>query len=304
MMMIRLLLAGMLALATLASARAQDAAATVDAALAAYEDKDYARCAGTLESLQHQAAVLPQGIELLYVECLSADGRTDEALAYLHDELPKGRIKLDDLRHKDRPGLNRLRATAGWAPMLAGAEKRDADHLAKLDQPLRKELLARMEKDQAVRRKAIDKGEDDKVWQQVEAVDRDNTSWLKAIISSKGWPTESMVGEDGAQAAFLIAQHASFDPAFQEQVLAALKIAVEQHEAEQGNLALLTDRVLRAQGKPQVYGTQFSNNDDGSMSMQPTEDRAGLNGRRASMGLPSIEEYKRILSETYRRPVK
>jgi len=298
------LLATALGVASILQAHAQDSVATVDTALDAYEGKDFAKCADTLATLHRQAAVLPQGSELLYVECLSAAGRTDDALAYLAEELPNGRIDLDDLKHKDRPGLNRLRTTAGWSAALANAETLEAARQAKMDLPLRNELLARVEKDQAVRQKAIDEGGDAKAWQQTVPVDKDNTAWLKQVIAAKGWPTQTSVGEDGARAAFLIAQHADFDLAFQEQVLAALKIAVDQKEAEPSNLALLTDRVLRQQGKPQIYGTQFSDNDDGSMSLQPTEDLAGLNKRRASVGLPSIEEYKKTLSEIYGRPVK
>jgi hypothetical protein len=113
-----------------------------------------------------------------------------------------------------------------------------------------------------------------------------------------------MVGTDGASAAFLIVQHSDADPKFQAQVLPLMEAAVAKQEADPDLFAMLTDRVLRAQGKPQRYGTQFMNNDDGSMSMQPTEDEANLDARRQKMGLPSIAEYKKILSETYHKPVK
>ncbi|KAF1696153.1 hypothetical protein CSC64_02105 [Pseudoxanthomonas koreensis] len=276
----------------------------MDAALEAYQAGDYAKCADTLTAMQGQVPVLPQGVDLFYVECLAAAGRIDEAFAYVRRELPNGRIDLAELKSKDRPGLNRLRASAGWAPALAEAAKLEADRQAKIDQPLRDELVARGAKDQAVRQQAIDEGGDARAWEQTAAVDRDNAAWLKGVVAEKGWPTLATVGHDGAQAAFLIAQHASFDQAFQEQVLVELEAAVERKEAEPGDLALLTDRVLRQQGKPQVYGTQFTFNEDGSMSMQPTADPDGLDDRRASMGLPPIAEYRKSLSEIYRRPVK
>jgi len=44
--------------------------------------------------------------------------------------------------------------------------------------------------------------------------------------------------------------------AFQEKVLGLLQAAVKADEADSGQFAMLKDRVLRQQGKPQVYGTQ------------------------------------------------
>lgn len=70
------------------------------------------------------------------------------------------------------------------------------------------------------------------------------------------------------------------------------------------DVALLTDRVLRAQGKPQRYGTQFKPGADGSMVLEPTEDEAGLDARRRAVGLPSMAVYKRMLGEAYHTPVR
>ena len=42
----------------------------------------------------------------------------------------------------------------------------------------------------------------------MKAVDTDNTNWLKDVISSKGWPTISMVGQAGGEDAWLLIQRA------------------------------------------------------------------------------------------------
>ena len=47
------------------------------------------------------------------------------------------------------------------------------------------------------------------------AVDAVHTARLKAIVAAHGWPTVAQVGQDGADAAWLLAQHADKDPAFQ-----------------------------------------------------------------------------------------
>lgn len=40
------------------------------------------------------------------------------------------------------------------------------------------------------------------------AADGENLPWLRQVISGVGWPGKSLVGEDGAHAAWLLAQHA------------------------------------------------------------------------------------------------
>ncbi|WP_426701945.1 DUF6624 domain-containing protein [Rhodanobacter sp. Col0626] len=47
---------------------------------------------------------------------------------------------------------------------------------------------------------------------------------------------------------------------------------------------MLTDRVLRNQGKPQLYASQFMLAKDGSLVPEPTMDLARVDERRAMMG--------------------
>lgn len=95
---------------------------------------------------------------------------------------------------------------------------------------------------------------------------------------------------EGANQAWLLVQHADADPAFQERVLVLMQAAVAEGEASGSDLAYLTDRVRRAQGKPQVYGTQFQEV-DGVLQLQPVEDLAQLDARRAAVGLESMAAY-------------
>ena len=74
---------------------------------------------------------------------------------------------------------------------------------------LREELLELRSQDQAVRTAATVSVE------KMIEVDERNTARLKEIIARYGWPTKAMVGWDGADAAWLLAQHADRDPAFQ-----------------------------------------------------------------------------------------
>jgi hypothetical protein len=64
------------------------------------------------------------------------------------------------------------------------------------------------------------------------AVDAANTARMKRIIAERGWPGRSMVGADGAQAAWLLVQHADHDPAFQRACPELLGQAVHADEAD------------------------------------------------------------------------
>ena len=132
--------------------------------------------------------------------------------------------------------------------------------------------------------------------------DSARTRRLKQIVASRGWPTPVVVGEDGAEAAWLILQH-SPDYAWQERMLPRLEKAAAAGEMSRTEVALLTDRVLVHGGKPQRYGNSFTFK-NGRLLADPIEDIGGLDARRAALGLPTMAEYVRHLAEAYKMPVE
>jgi hypothetical protein len=80
--------------------------------------------------------------------------------------------------------------------------------------------------------------------------------------------------------------------------LPLLERAYRADEASGQQLALLTDRVAAARGKPQVYGTQADIR-DGRVRLKPIADSAGVDARRAAVGLPPLREYVRVLDSVY-----
>jgi uncharacterized protein DUF6624 len=87
---------------------------------------------------------------------------------------------------------------------------------------------------------------------------RRTTRWLGDLLTTRGWPGRALADEDGAQAAFLLAQHADHAPALQQAFLDALREAVDQGDASPAHLAYLEDRVRVHAGLPQLYGTSSS----------------------------------------------
>ena len=126
--------------------------------------------------------------------------------------------------------------------------------------------------------------------QQVRTVDRANATALRGIIRDHGWPGHSLVGPDGADAAWLIAQHADHDWAFQWYCLALLQRAVEGGEATRAHLAYLTDRCYVNSGRAQLFGTQYSMR-SGRLTVRETADPARLEARREAAGLVPFDVF-------------
>ena len=80
------------------------------------------------------------------------------------------------------------------------------------------------------------------------------TAWANEFVRKRRRTGNS--SRQRCDPAWLIVQHATADSLFQRQSL-DLMTAVSKDEISQQNLALLTDRVLLAEGKNQIYGTQF-----------------------------------------------
>jgi hypothetical protein len=131
----------------------------------------------------------------------------------------------------------------------------------------------------------------DEVAAEWQRVDEDNTQWLGDLLATQGWPGRTLVGDDGAQAAWLLAQHADRAPALQRGFLEALRGAVGQSEASPAHLAYLEDRMAVHDGQPQLYGTQFTVT-NGAFGPYPIEDPQRLEQRRAAAGLEPFAVYE------------
>ncbi len=132
-------------------------------------------------------------------------------------------------------------------------------------------------------------------------IDDENAIWLRWAVTEFGWPGRSLVGDDGAHAAWLLAQHADRDPALQEQCLGLLEQAVAASEAEPRDLAFLADRVRLARGQNQIYGTQMTPR-DGRFTVQRLADPETVDARRASVGLEPLDDYLNLALELYGPP--
>lgn len=122
-------------------------------------------------------------------------------------------------------------------------------------------------------------------------IDVANTDRLREIVVAYGWPGRALVGEEGADHAWLIAQHADHQLDSQRLFLRELRTAVEASDAPPRHLAYLTDRVAMNEGRPQRFGTQVGDMHNGVAIPWPIDAPDGVDERRAAMGLPPLGEH-------------
>jgi hypothetical protein len=166
--------------------------------------------------------------------------------------------------------------------------------MMKVDQDARMKLLELMKKRSLENHKDVGTALNSKEFEEANKIDAQNKKRMKEIIDQHGWPGASLVGKDGANAAWLLVQHADTDRAFQQKCLDLMK-AAPASEVEKKNIAYLTDRVLVGQKKKQVYGTQLDN----KCEPQPIEDPDNVDKRRAEMGLGTMAEYLKFARQMY-----
>lgn len=135
----------------------------------------------------------------------------------------------------------------------------------------------------------------------MDRADKARTEWLRAALARDGWPVRARYGDSASDGAFVIVQH-SRDTAWQRQMLPVLDSLGRAAQIARSDVALLTDRVRQRQGRLQIYGTQFSMA-DGRLELDPIEDSANVEARRRDVGLPSLAEQARVMSEVYKMPV-
>lgn len=173
-----------------------------------------------------------------------------------------------------------------------------------VNENLRAELIAMIQEDQNARQKLINAGlQDQELIKKVIQIDSRNTARLKEIIKEHGWPTKSLVGEDGTAYAFLIVQHADSDFSFQKDTLLLMQEVASRDPSEVylPGVALLTDRVRLAEGRKQLFGTQVViNPQTKELVVFPVEDPDNLEKRRSKYGLSTMEEYLKKIKELYK----
>jgi hypothetical protein len=182
-----------------------------------------------------------------------------------------------------------------------------------LNEKLGTEIIAMREEDFRVRQELLDAGLLGGPYvPRMEAVHVKHAARLRQIIAEYGWPAEDIVGKDGAEAAWIIAQHAVGEPDFQRLVLRLLQECAAKGRAPAWHAAYLEDRIAMQEGRPQRYGSQWMDDpQDGCVRPWTLADPDHVNELRASVGLdplrpipergpPLPQEQQKAIQETAR----
>ena len=133
----------------------------------------------------------------------------------------------------------------------------------------------------------------------LEQIHRRNSEALKTIIHSNGWPSAMTVSKDAEAAAFMIVQHADYDPVFQRACHVLLLESVLCGDTQEiGFLAFLTDRILCNEGLHQRFGTQIREVTNGCFVPKPMEDPEEVDEIRLRAGLKeTLSDYLQRIND-------
>ena len=146
----------------------------------------------------------------------------------------------------------------------------------RMNEMLRDELLEMVRRDRKVRAELVDSGELFGGYEpRMARVHERNARRLRRIIESVGWPGTDLVGPDGAEAAWIVLQHAIAEPDLLRRAQPLLKDAAREGRASPRHAALLEDRIRFFEGRPQRYATQFDWDAEGNLSPAPWRIRSG-----------------------------
>lgn len=94
------------------------------------------------------------------------------------------------------------------------------------------------------------------------------------------------------------------DVPLRDQLLPQLEELAKSQKIAGAGVAALVDQDLIAKGQKQRYGTHYRVAvEDKTLFFVDTEDLAGLDGRRAQMGLPPMADYKQGIANAMKMSV-
>lgn len=121
-------------------------------------------------------------------------------------------------------------------------------------------------------------------------IDKQNLIKIVSLIEHCGMPTLKEVSKKQMNAIWLVFQHA--DNTNRKKYFPLLKKSAENGDLEKSNIALMEDRILMMDGKPQLYGSQISQNrETNKWEIYQLDKPETVDKRRAEVGLGSLKEY-------------
>ncbi len=167
------------------------------------------------------------------------------------------------------------------------------DSMVSADQAYR-ELLQRMSKE------GNKSANIEQTRSQLRHIDEQNYYEIVTYFYEHGFLGYDKVGEEGSNNFWLLVQHQTEHPEFQEKVLLAMEKEVMKDNADRKNYVYLLDWVKMVKGEAQVYGSQLRLNKEADIyEVYNLEDPEHVNERRSEIGLEPIEDYVQKVNAAY-----
>jgi hypothetical protein len=125
---------------------------------------------------------------------------------------------------------------------------------------------------------------------------KNNLRYLRSLLQEVGWVDAPRFGAKTSVCAVILAKHTHDLP------LMMTVMPFAEHDlknAEDGQTyAVLYDALLLDLGGKQLYGTQIAEDAAGPFVLPMEESRARVNRRLMVLGLPDLDEYLSVVSQT------
>ncbi|GGZ65577.1 DUF6624 domain-containing protein [Mesonia mobilis] len=121
-------------------------------------------------------------------------------------------------------------------------------------------------------------------------IDIQNLITIKNLIKKCGMPTLEEVNSKQMSAIWLVFQHADND--IRKEYFPLLKQAAKNGDIKKSAIALMEDRILMYDRKPQIYGSQvIKDNKTDKWKLYNLENKETVDRRRKEVGLNPLSEY-------------
>lgn len=122
--------------------------------------------------------------------------------------------------------------------------------------------------------------------------DHGNQELIISIIEKCGMPTLNEVNQEQMDAIWLGLQHT--ENKYRIKYFPLIEKAVKNGDLRKEQYALMKDRILMGEGKPQLFGSQIKNG-----KLYDLEEPETVNERRQEMGMEPIEDYLKRFDITF-----
>lgn len=120
----------------------------------------------------------------------------------------------------------------------------------------------------------------------------ENTQEFLSMVEAYGFPYKNKVPHDLYKKAVTLALHTSPDNL--EKFEASFKDIDSEELIDLEHKAYFIDKVQLSKGEPQIYGTQFDRNEDGTIVFKEILNVENVDELRGELGMQSLEDYKKF----------